>query len=165
MLTAHTTLPGLTSSVPTARRFAEHVLAGWGHPDAGWTAAQVISELAANCALHARTAFTVTVTASAEAIRLEVQDGSPAAMQARSHSETSTTGRGLRMVQHLATDWGVTIREGGKTVWVLLPIDGAPDDERDLDALLDAFDDADGSVVPMQPNTGRGPAACVRLAA
>jgi anti-sigma regulatory factor (Ser/Thr protein kinase) len=165
MLTAHTTLPGVKSSVPTARRFAEQVLAGWGHPDAGWTAAQVISELATNCALHARTAFTVTVTAGAEEIRLEVQDGSPAAVQPRSYSETSTTGRGLRMVQQLATDWGVSIGEGGKTVWVLLGIDGAPEDERDLDALLDAFDNGDGSVVPIQPNTGRGPAACGRLAA
>jgi anti-sigma regulatory factor (Ser/Thr protein kinase) len=165
MLTAHTTLPGLTSSVPTARRFAEQVLAGWGHPDAGWTAAQVISELAANCALHARTTFTVTVTAGAEAIRLEVQDGSPAAVQPRSYSETATTGRGLRMVQHLAIDWGVTIGESGKTVWVLLPIDGPRDDERDLEALLEAFDDADGSAVPIQPSTGRGPAACLRLSA
>ena len=162
MLTAHTTLPGLTSSVPTARRFAEQVLAGWGHPDAGWTAAQVISELAANCALHARTEFTVTVTADDTQIRLEVQDAAPGAVQQRSYSETATTGRGLRMVGQLSTDWGVTTHPSGKTVWVLLPLDGAAEQEPDLDALLSSFDD-EATVVQL-PSQG-GQAASLRLAA
>ena len=162
MLTAHTTLPGLTSSVPTARRFAEQVLAGWGHPDAGWTAAQVVSELAANCALHARTQFTVTVTADDQAIRIEVEDSAPGAVQLRSYSETATTGRGLRMVGQLASDWGVTVHASGKTVWVRLPLDGAPDAEPDVDALLASFDD-EATVVPLQPRGGQ--TASLRAAA
>ncbi len=162
MLTAHTTLPGLTSSVPTARRFAEQVLAGWGHPDAGWTAAQVVSELAANCALHARTEFTVTLTADGEAIRIEVQDSAPGAVQQRSYSETATTGRGLRMVGQLAGDWGVTPSRSGKTVWVRLPLDGAPEGEPDLDALLSSFDD-EATVVPLPPRGDQ--AASLRIGA
>lgn len=165
MLTASTSLPGLTSSVPTARRFAEHVLAGWGHPDAGWTAAQVVSELATNCVLHARTTFSVAVTAGPDAIRVEVSDGSPGAVHRRSYADTATTGRGLRMVEQLSTDWGVTKGDGGKTVWVLLSLDGAHEDEPDLDVLLGAFDDDVATVVPLQPNTGAGPAASLRLAA
>ena len=161
MLTAHTTLPGLTSSVPTARRFAEQVLAGWGHPNAGWTAAQIVSELAANCALHARTPFTVTVTADDAAIRIEVQDDAVGVVQQRSYSETATTGRGLRMVGQLASDWGVATHTSGKTVWVLLPLDGAPAGEPDLDALLSSFDDVTG--VPLKPQGG--PATSLRLAA
>ena len=164
MLTASTTLPGLTSSVPTARRFAEQVLSGWGHPDAGWTAAQVVSELAANCALHARTEFTVTVTAATDAIRIDVRDGSPLAVQPRLYSETATTGRGLRMVAHLASRWGVTPVEGGKVVWVVLPQDAGPGGDPDVDTLLAAFDD-DGTVLPMQPTAHRGPTASARLAA
>lgn len=163
MLTASTTLPGLTSSVPTARRFAEQVLAGWGHPDAGWTAAQVVSELAANCALHARTQFTVTITAAAHAIRLDVRDSSPLALHPRSYSDTATTGRGLRMVEQLATDWGVTVVDGGKVVWAALPLDSAPEDEPDLEALVAAVDDR--PIVPTQPAVGRGPTAHVLRAA
>jgi anti-sigma regulatory factor (Ser/Thr protein kinase) len=162
MLTAHTTLPGLTSSVPTARRFAEQVLTGWGHPDAGWTAAQVVSELAANCALHARTEFTVTVTVDDRAIRIEVQDSAPGAVQQRSYSETATTGRGLRMVGQLVSDWGVTEDPPGKSVWVRLPLDGAPDAEPDLEALMSSFEDR-GTVVPLQPKGGQ--TASLRLAA
>lgn len=164
MLTASTTLPGLTSSVPTARRFAEQVLSGWGHPDAGWTAAQVVSELAANCALHARTDFTVTVTSATDAIRIDVRDGSPLAVQPRFYSETATTGRGLRMVEQLASEWGVTLVEGGKVVWVVLPQDDPPEGEADVDALLSAFDD-EGTVLPMQPTAHQGPTASLRLAA
>lgn len=163
MLAAHTTLPALTSSVPTARRFAEQVLSSWGHPDAGWTAAQVVSELAANCVLHARTAFTVTVTTGDDGIRLEVQDRAPGAVQQRSYSETATTGRGLRMVDQLCSDWGVTVHDAGKTVWVLLSLDGAPEGDRDVDALLSSFDDHDAAVVPLQPRPG--PAASLRSAA
>ena len=164
MLTAHATLPGLTSSVPTARRFAEQVLSSWGQPGAGWTAAQVVSELAANCALHARTAFTVTVTVDDGGIRIEVHDTAPGAVRQRSYSETATTGRGLRMVEQLVTEWGVTAHDTGKTVWVRLAVDGDRNSEPDVEALLSSFgDDDEAAVVPLQPHPG--PAASLRTAA
>lgn len=163
MRTASTTLPGLSSSVPTARRFTESVLSGWGLVDAGWTAAQVVSELATNCVLHARTGFTVTVSVVGQLVRLEVRDGSAIGVQPRSHSATSTTGRGLRMVQTLTADWGVTGHGQGKTVWAVLPADErstGPDD--DVDTLLAAYDD-DATVAV--PRSGRPPEASARSAA
>ena len=126
---ASTSLPGLPGSVPTARRWARSTLASWGHPDAGWSAAQIVSELATNVTLHARSSFTVTVTADQGRIRLEVEDESPGSLQARHYGPTSTTGRGLHIVASLAVDWGVTVRDDGKTVWALLRLDGAEDDD------------------------------------
>lgn len=146
---ADVTLPGSTSSVPTARRFVESVLSGWGHPDLGWTAAVCISELAANCALHARTDFAITVTLDGDTARIEVSDGSRRTPAVRAYGNEATTGRGLRLVTEYARDWGVDVTEDGKTVWVVLApelpaslILVPDDDDNDaVDALLTGFDD------------------------
>lgn len=147
MPSAALTLPGHASSVPAARRFVETVLDTWGRPEVGWSAALCVSELAGNCALHARTDFTVAVRLDDEVVRVEVTDGSSRVPQQRSYSEDATTGRGLRLLEEYALRWGVDPRPPGKTVWVELPATGAgtaaddePDDV-DVDALLAAFDD------------------------
>lgn len=143
---AAVTLPGEASSVPTARRFVESILSSWGHPEHGWTAALLISELSANCTLHARTPFTVHVELHAGAVRLRVTDGSSRAPALRSYGTSATTGRGLRIVEELSTTWGVDLHDGGKTVWVVLADDdgaAGSDAEDDVDALLAAFGDDD----------------------
>lgn len=147
---AEVTLPGATSSVPTARRFVDFLLTSWGEPDTAWTAALCVSELAGNCALHARTAFTVTVELDDGVVRIEVSDGSVRVPAQRSYDTGSTTGRGLRLVGEYASSWGVDVTEAGKTVWVVLdlrpaPAGGQEDDDASIDALLVAFgDDGDG---------------------
>ena len=148
---AEVTLPGATSSVPAARRFVESVLSSWGQPDLGWAAAMCVSELAGNCALHARTRFTVRVVLEDGLARIEVSDGSFQAPAQRSYGVDATTGRGLRIVAEYASDWGIDMTANGKTVWVVLRADDAGsglvhDDagEADLDALLVSLgEDAD----------------------
>lgn len=142
------TLPGRASSVPPARRFVERTLEEWGLAGATWTAALLVTELAANAALHAGTDFTVAVERTGDAVRLEVHDGSPVVPRQRRHSSEATTGRGLLLVADLADEWGVEQSGAGKVVWVELSTarteaPGPPDD-LDVDALLAAFgDDAD----------------------
>ncbi len=144
---ADVTLPGLTSSVPTARRFVESVLAGWGQPDLGWAAAVCVSELAANCALHARTEFTITVALDGDVARVGVSDRSPRSPAVRDYGSDATTGRGLRLVAEYARDWGVDLTDGGKTVWVVLApeapsaVDASEDEELSIDALVAGFVD------------------------
>lgn len=167
---AEVTLPGATSSVPTARHFVESILTAWGQPEHGWTAALLISELSANCALHARTSFTVRVELVDESVRLAVTDGSRRAPAVRDYGAEATTGRGLRMVGQLATEWGVDLHESGKTVWALIhagsPDDGARKDSEveDLDALLTALGgdgESGGDVVRLRTR----PAQALRLSA
>ena len=147
---ASVTLAGEASSVPVARRFVTATLEEWGHAEAGWAAAQIVSELAGNCALHARTEFRVRLAQVDGSVRLEVQDGSQARVQPRRYSDDATTGRGMRLVEDLGTDWGVDVHERGKTVWVHLrltaPDDLLEDDEEvvDVSALLASFDELDG---------------------
>lgn len=149
MPSAALTLPGHASSVPAARRFVETVLDTWGRPEVGWSAALCVSELAGNCALHARTDFTVAVNLEGELVRVEVTDGSSRTPQQRSYAADATTGRGLRLVEQYATRWGCDPRPTGKTVWVELAVsDTAAQDDDELDdasveALLAAFGDGD----------------------
>jgi anti-sigma regulatory factor (Ser/Thr protein kinase) len=141
------TLPGIASSVPPARHFVERTLESWDLPQVSWTAALVVSELAANAALHAGTDFTVRLAVAGDRVRLEVRDRSLSLPRQRRHSAEATTGRGLRLVADLSTDWGVLQGREGKTVWVEMATDvgdGTDDDRVDVDALLDAFSD-DGS--------------------
>ena len=147
MPTAQVRLPGHASSVPTARRFVESMLTAWGQPEAGWSAALCISELAANCTLHARTEFSVSVRLEGDTVRLDVADGSPRSPSRRDYGADATTGRGLQLIESYSRSWGVDAHAGGKTVWVLLDVDSAAgqadaeDEEGSVEALLAAFDD------------------------
>jgi anti-sigma regulatory factor (Ser/Thr protein kinase) len=78
----------------------------------------VVSELATNAMVHARTPFTVCLQAFEHTLLLEVEDGSrvgPVALAAR---ELDCSGRGLTIVTLLSRSWGVNARaDGGKSVW------------------------------------------------
>jgi anti-sigma regulatory factor (Ser/Thr protein kinase) len=159
---AEVTLPATVSSVPTARHFVESILASWGVDDLSWTATLVVSELAANAALHARgESFGVHIATQADAsVLLEVSDGSLRLPQQRSYSDDATTGRGLRLVSELSADWGVHSTDHGKTVWVLLragSANGAGEDDADVDVLISAFDD----VTPIQDGRDRPTASFI----
>jgi hypothetical protein len=118
-----TSLRGQPSSVPEARRWTVTTLSSWGLEVTAWTAAQVVSELATNCTLHARSDFVVRLGVEGDRVRVDVTDGAPGGLHARQYSATATTGRGLRIVESLSSSWGVVPAGDGKTVWVLLPIE------------------------------------------
>jgi anti-sigma regulatory factor (Ser/Thr protein kinase) len=152
-------LPGETSSVPAARRFVERTLEGWSLDPLAWAAALLISELTANACLHARTQLAVTLTRTAEGdVRLEVRDGSAVVPRMRRYAEEATTGRGLRLVGELASQWGVEQVAGGKVVWAVLATDheGSRADRDDepvdadlgVDELLAMFPDESGPAAP-----------------
>jgi anti-sigma regulatory factor (Ser/Thr protein kinase) len=105
------------------------------------------SEVATNVVLHARTPYTVSVSAPEEAgssgrLRVAVSDQSGSMPSPRRHAPDATTGRGLRLLGTLAVDHGVEVDQGGggKTVWFEVPLREASGD-RDEDALLAAFDE------------------------
>ena len=119
----------------------------WGLDRLAWAAEQLVSELATNCLLHARTEYTVELSREDGVVRVSVRDGSPAQPRTRHYGDESTTGRGLRLVETLSSRWGVEPAAAGKSVWFELPTDApselpAWDDEADLDALLSRFNDA-----------------------
>ena len=139
-------------SVSRARAFVRDMLRRWSMADLEWVAAQVVSELATNAVIHARTSFTVSLAMEDGVLRLAVTDRSPRQPVRRRYSEQATTGRGLALIERLAGRWGVATAVGGKTVWVELRLEvPGRTEEPDLDALIDLFGDG-GDDRPTHPD-------------
>lgn len=145
-----------------ARRFVAAVLERWGVGDAAWTCLQLISELATNAVIHARTEFTVEVGRDGDVLRVCVHDASPVAPGVRRYAADSTTGRGLRMVESMSAEWGVQPVGFGKTIWFELDLSRRgtahswdDDTEIDLEALLNSFDLEDHDEAPVAPDDPR----------
>jgi hypothetical protein len=119
-------LPPEAASVGAARRWVAQYLAHADLDDLVPTAQLLVSELAANAVLHARTPFTVSAGRRGDRVRVSVSDTSPVLPQAKVTSLSAATGRGLSLVGALATDHGVTRTESGKEVWFELVPGAAP---------------------------------------
>lgn len=104
-------------SVTAARKFAVAALEG-GSTEALDSIELMVSELASNCIRHTESGFDLCVTVTAAGIRVEVTDRGGGRPRVRHPAPTDPTGRGLQIVDMLATDWGVEAVAGdGKTVW------------------------------------------------
>lgn len=78
----------------------------------------VVSELATNAMVHARTPFTVTLSAGDGTVLLAVRDGSTTVPAKAAPQVTDMHGRGLLLVEQLSREWGAgTAGDGSKSVW------------------------------------------------
>ncbi len=118
--------PSTAASAAQARRFVESVLAAAGLDHLSYTATMLVSELVANAVLHTGTALMVIVKPDGDHVRVEVHDGSQQLPVRKHYSNMSGTGRGLLLVERLATDWGSDLTADGKVVWFELAADAAP---------------------------------------
>lgn len=107
----------VAGTVKDARRLVRSTLDAWSVPEGD--SLLLVSELATNAVLHARTPYTVTVsTVAPERVRVEVTDDDPAPpVSDLPGSDHATCGRGMQMVLALAQRWGCEPQPGGKTVW------------------------------------------------
>ena len=107
------------SSSREARRRVCDLLASRHLERAAPTAALVVSELATNAVVHARTPFEVRLVVAAGVVRIEVHDRTGRRPTRRRSDEHATSGRGLGLVAELCDAWGVDADADGtgKTVW------------------------------------------------
>jgi anti-sigma regulatory factor (Ser/Thr protein kinase) len=109
-------LPATARSVTEARRFVLNALAQWRLDALADTAALLTSEVVTNAVLHARTTVDLVVQRLGDGVAVEVTDGSPKQPRARRATSESTNGRGIALLEQLASTWAVTAHRTGKTV-------------------------------------------------
>ncbi|MYR56823.1 SpoIIE family protein phosphatase [Streptomyces sp. SID625] len=109
--------PPETRSVPLARRFVRAALRD-AAPEVADTAELLASELVTNAVLHARTEVEVRVWSHEGQVRVRVGDGWPDRPPVpREPRPYAGTGRGLAVVEELASSHGAHVGAHGKTVW------------------------------------------------
>ena len=114
-------------SSATARRFVVETLRRWECDDVLDTVTLLVSELVTNSVVHAGSEAEVAVLLRPDALRIEVSDTGAALPDRREAADDATSGRGLAIVDQLASAWGVEVTATGKTVWFEVPrLDGAP---------------------------------------
>lgn len=113
-------LPADPASVGEARRFVLRLIDGTVDDDVVDAALVITSELATNAVLHAQTSFGIAVLRDGEALRIEVRDGSDRLPRRKRYSDHSATGRGLLLVDRLATVAGAELTGDGKVVWAVI---------------------------------------------
>ena len=87
------------------------------------TAVLLADEIVTNALVHSKGAIELTVEDNAEGIRVEVSDTSVELPLVRTAKLNGEHGRGMLIVDSLASSWGVIERPEGKSVWFQL--DGA----------------------------------------
>jgi len=98
-----------------ARHFAVAKLNVGGAGDLAGDVALVVTELAANAIVHARSAFTVILSVHDDVLRISVRDAVPL----DGGGLRAAPLHGLAVVDALASRWGVeSLGNAGKTVWV-----------------------------------------------
>ena len=86
-------------------------------PDCQDTAVLLTSELVTNALLHGRGRIRLGVDAGVTRVRVEVGDDEPRHPRLADQVSGAESGRGILLVDRLASAWGVRDSDAGKTVW------------------------------------------------
>jgi len=112
------------------------------------TAALLTSELVTNALLHARSAPELRVILVAGRLRVSVSDDTPLPPTPKRYGTDAATGRGLLLVETMASAWGTDVSGDGKVVWFEL---ASADEDH-----ATAFSESRGSSPKAPPDGRRG---------
>lgn len=112
-----------TDQIPVARAFVRETLFRWGETSTVDDALLVTSELFTNAVLHGSGQIDVYVTLAPEALRIAVvDDGRRTPETWPERVPAAVGGRGLAIVDTLASTWGNNLDPSGRTrVWAEMP--------------------------------------------
>ena len=151
--TAHLTLEPESSSASLARRWVIERLGDFPG-DAADDVALLVTEVVTNAIIHAKTPIDVGVSIVAGAARVEVVDRSLVLPAAKGYTVNAATGRGLTLLDALATAWGAETLPGGagKVVWFEVT-----DGDRGRDLIVPDFFDLDAFAELDELDAGTAP--------
>jgi anti-sigma regulatory factor (Ser/Thr protein kinase) len=105
------------ASPAIARDHARDFVGTWVRADVVDDLSLLVTEVVANAIRHAGSDIRLEMSMSPAVVRVEVFDGSSELPVLRHPVPTSDSGRGLRLVDALATRWGSRRQLDGKVVW------------------------------------------------
>jgi DNA-binding NarL/FixJ family response regulator len=115
-------LAGEPPSVGAARRLVDETLRQWDCAEALDEVVLLVSEVVTNAVIHGGSDVDVAVRLLPDALRFEVIDtGAPVSLASGEADDDAESGRGLAIVDALASRWGIDHFEGGKSVWFEVP--------------------------------------------
>ena len=118
VIEATTLLPGDVTTPAAARRFVRTALESMeADPLMIETAELLTTELVTNAIVHAGCKSHLFIRAAKDVVRVEVTDPDDRLPSMATPDADAPSGRGLVIVNGLASAWGVTPTVGGKTVW------------------------------------------------
>ncbi|MGW4568192.1 ATP-binding protein [Streptomyces sp. NPDC004561] len=123
----HLHLRSAAAEVARARALVGAALTSWGCPPGVVDDGRLlVSELLANAVKHAPgTRITLELMQIGDRLLVEVTDGSMAQPVVRQADPQEEQGRGMFLVQAIASAWGAhRDRRGRKTTWCTLAVDG-----------------------------------------
>jgi anti-sigma regulatory factor (Ser/Thr protein kinase) len=124
--------PAAPASVTEARHLIEERLQRFGVDEEIVEVAMLLtSELTGNAVLHGDGEIELTLLISTDLVRVEVRDSSAQLPRLRQPELYDASGRGLHIVDALATRWGTEPDAGTKVVWFELVLE----DGRRLDTV------------------------------
>jgi len=109
-------------TVKTARRLVRSCLLGWGQQSQVDVAVLLTSEVVTNAVLHGGphapgAQLDLDVDVSPRRVRVEVSDQGAGVPLAGDGSTEALSGRGILMVEAMASAWGIRPNGPGKSVW------------------------------------------------
>jgi anti-sigma regulatory factor (Ser/Thr protein kinase) len=110
-------LPSSVDAPGTARQFVRDTLATSGLNGAGEVVELLTSEVVTNAVQHADSRMRLRVIRRPTTVRVEVDDESNKIPERHVADSAAEGGRGMLLIEALATEWGVDFRDTGKTVW------------------------------------------------
>ena len=106
------------AAVGRARRFVHDQCQAAGvNGDTSDTAVLLTSEIVTNAFLHGRSGARLTLLTTDDRLRIEVGDDNSRLPQRVEPDRDALNGRGLAIVDTLASDWGSAQHAEGKVVW------------------------------------------------
>lgn len=106
----------LAELAPVREAVVDHA-AAWGATVDRHVLALLVTEVLANAMEHGAPPIAVSVDWDERRLRVEISDASLAQPVRRRPSLRDADGRGIWLVDHNASAWGVEQLPGGKTVW------------------------------------------------
>jgi anti-sigma regulatory factor (Ser/Thr protein kinase) len=118
-LAAHDASPAI------ARAHVARLINGRGAPEQRGVATLIVSELVTNAVIHGREPIYLELQIRGDALHIEVYDADANAagvVPPSPRTDTNAGGRGLRIVDVLAQEWGVKLIGRGKAVWAAVAL-------------------------------------------